>query len=267
MADDATSVGIAYIGDQTTLAMAVKATRDFVSLLDIVAKTVAETAKTDGPAPMPVAWQPQEIVFWDGKDRPETRERVAECTDACAKQIPHFADCEFPVAFHCRGCSKIVCWRHASRTDLTGAWCETCAKVSDEGTQEHRGATPRSAIVSNSAADVLIADIRRRNLPHRKGWRPLDQTGTELFIKHLREEVDELAEALAEFQVSISASDCDIPYDRAHVTEELADVFACTLHLAQVLDLPFAELDAEAVRKLRLRFIGAAEIEVPRSHA
>ena len=123
---DKNALGIEVVG-KTTVGLAVKSTRALLALLKSVEVAVA---KRHDP-PSPINWEPTEVVLWDGKDRPEIRERVPECTDACAERIPHFADCEFPLAFHCRGCEKIVCWRHAGRTDLTGAWCESCAQPQD----------------------------------------------------------------------------------------------------------------------------------------
>ena len=94
--------------------------------------------------------------------------------------------------------------------------------------------------MSSSDAAALVREINLADRPHRKGWKPSDLVTPEMIVPHLESEVAELRDAI--FSLS------------GDPIEEIADVFAVLLNLAYRLKLSFADLDAEAVRKLRLRF-------------
>jgi NTP pyrophosphatase (non-canonical NTP hydrolase) len=79
--------------------------------------------------------------------------------------------------------------------------------------------------------------------------------------------VDELRDALAAFRemhvrFAGVAGPLEVARSKAHVREELGDVFACVLQTAYRMGMTFDALDAEAERKVRLRFIGADAIDV-----
>lgn len=94
---------------------------------------------------------------------------------------------------------------------------------------------------------MLVRDeISARGLRHRRGFRLSDESD-DTTIGHLCEEVLELGEAVSRGNV-------------VDAREEAADVFACVLQIAARLGMSFADLDLEAERKLRLRFIGAKDI-------
>ena len=112
--------------------------------------------------------------------------------------------------------------------------------------REAQGTIPLPAIRSNAAA--LVRAINAADIPHRKGWKPSDYVEPESVLPHLEDEVAELRAALI-----ARAGDPG---------EELADVFMLVLQIADRLAMPFDHLDAEAVRKLRLRFPGADRLEV-----
>lgn len=117
----------------------------------------------------------------------------------------------------------------------------------------------------NSRAEYLVRKINELDIPHRKGWKPSDR-GSLPTLESLRGEVDELDEALDDlraFAAPPAPWSAAERYLRDHAREEVADVFVCTLQIAFQLGMSFEALDAEAVRKLRLRFIGADAIPIP----
>lgn len=107
---------------------------------------------------------------------------------------------------------------------------------------------------ASSGAARTIAEINRRDLTHRRGWRFSEYVGRRIALDHLRDEVDELDAVLD----AVHAGDAQA---RAQAIDELGDVFGCVLQAAYRLGLSFAELDEAADRKLRLRFVGADAIE------
>lgn len=109
-----------------------------------------------------------------------------------------------------------------------------------------------SAPRSNAAR--VIAEINRRDLPHRRGWRFSEFAGRRISLDHLRDEVDELDEVLDALHAGESEA-------RDRAVDELGDILGCVLQAAYRLGLSFEELDAAAERKLRLRFAGADGID------
>jgi NTP pyrophosphatase (non-canonical NTP hydrolase) len=99
-----------------------------------------------------------------------------------------------------------------------------------------------------SRAEKLVAEIVRLDLRHRKGFVPSEASDADI-LKAMRGEIRELEIELKFRNVGASR-------------DELGDVFACVLQMAKRLGMSFAELDAEAERKLRMRFLGADKIEV-----
>lgn len=108
----------------------------------------------------------------------------------------------------------------------------------------------------------LVAEINRRDIPHRKGWKPSEFTRAS--VGHLDDEVAELSEALSELYAEQDIGGGSEPGEKLDAArEELADVVACALQIAYRLGVDEAALEAEIERKLRLRFIGAAAIKLP----
>lgn len=99
-----------------------------------------------------------------------------------------------------------------------------------------------------SRAEKLVAEIVRLNLMHRRGFNCAEISSADV-IDSLRDEVNEL-------EVELNFGNHGASRD------ELGDVFVCVLQLAKRLGMSFEQLDAEAERKLRLRFLGADKIEV-----
>ncbi len=118
-----------------------------------------------------------------------------------------------------------------------------------------------------SRAALLVDEINRRDIAHRRGWRP--SARERLNTRSLRGELKELDDALARVRsLRADAHRCAGCRDQLveairHSREELADVLGCVYQLAHELDeMTYAELDAEAERKLRLRFADAADIPI-----
>jgi NTP pyrophosphatase (non-canonical NTP hydrolase) len=101
--------------------------------------------------------------------------------------------------------------------------------------------------VSDSETMRLRDAIAQFDLPHRRGWRLSERTLKDT-LRDLQREVNELWEASSERGL-------------AEQREEVGDCFVMVLQTAAKLGMGFAELDAEGVRKLRLRFEGVAAIE------
>jgi len=117
--ENATSISV--IGKAVTLTDCVQTVAKALGLLDALGDEVL------APDVVRPDWSCDGVVLFDGDERPATREFVATCSSSCAERVPGFAGCPFPLTFHCRGCSKLVCWAHTGRSEPTGAWCQACA--------------------------------------------------------------------------------------------------------------------------------------------
>ena len=107
-----------------------------------------------------------------------------------------------------------------------------------------------------SRTEALVRIVNDCDIQHRKGWRPSEHPRALDVIPGLRKEVDELEEALLAREAWSLLPDLD---GDASAKEELADVLVCVYQIGHRLQITFAELEAEAVRKIKLRFPGAEE--------
>jgi hypothetical protein len=117
--DDRERITVAGIGDRVTVFDALEIVKRTHNLLDAIGDALEVS----------VSWEIARsgITLFDGPERPATREFVETCSDACRDRFPAFAGIPCSLTYHCRGCSRLVCWRHAGRTDMTGGWCEPCS--------------------------------------------------------------------------------------------------------------------------------------------
>lgn len=123
--------------------------------------------------------------------------------------------------------------------------------------------------MSFSRAFELVRTVNTLDLPHRRGWKPSDKPHAFDVQHDLEAETLELHEALAMLVLAEGEfADGDGSVQAREVAflkavEELGDVFAVTLQIAYRLKLKFEDLDKEASRKIRARFIGVPAVLPP----
>src|SRR5947209_3154760 len=92
--DDPNRIRLALVGERVTVMDCLAKMGALHGLLDAIGDAVIPP---DEPKP---EWLLQGVVMYDGAERPESREFVATCSDACRERVPAFLGCPYPLTFH-----------------------------------------------------------------------------------------------------------------------------------------------------------------------